>query len=82
MSFVGDMAMRQAFNHFDKSGDGSISKDELSAALIALGLPGSSFEVRFLMMMVDKDHDKSISFDEFKKIALMVNAGKGKGVCG
>jgi calcium-binding protein CML len=74
-----DHVLKQAFNHFDKSGDGHISKDELKGALETLGLPSNSFEIKFLIKAIDKDHDGTVSFDEFKKLASMVQAGSGKG---
>ncbi|KMT15741.1 hypothetical protein BVRB_3g057190 [Beta vulgaris subsp. vulgaris] len=62
--------MKEAFNVFDKNGDGFISVDELRSVLGSLGLnQGRNLEdCKLMIMKVDVDGDGMVSFKEFKKM--------------
>ncbi|KAF7193146.1 Calmodulin [Pseudocercospora fuligena] len=60
--------LRQAFNVFDRDGSGTISVTELRDMLKALGDNLTDAEVDQIMKSADTDGDKTISFEEFKKI--------------
>lgn len=67
--------MKEAFNVFDKNGDGFISVDELGTVLGSLGLhQGRNLEdCKLMITKVDVDGDGMVSFKEFKK--MMKNGG-------
>ena len=67
--------MKEAFNVFDKNGDGFISVDELGSVLGSLGLhQGRNLEdCKLMITKVDVDGDGMVSFKEFKK--MMKNGG-------
>lgn len=66
--------MREAFDVFDRNGDGFITVDELRSVLSSLGLKqGKAMEeCRKMIMKVDVDGDGRVDFSEFK---LMMKAG-------
>uniref|UniRef100_A0A803KTF9 EF-hand domain-containing protein n=1 Tax=Chenopodium quinoa TaxID=63459 RepID=A0A803KTF9_CHEQI len=73
--------MKEAFNVFDKNGDGFISVDELRSVLGSLGLnQGRNLEdCKLMIMKVDVDGDGMVSFKEFKKMMkqeIAVSRGK------
>ena len=58
-------SVSKAFDEFDADGDGSISVDELCAALRALGQESSEAEVAALVAAYDENDNGVIDFDEF-----------------
>eukprot|EP00173_Palmaria_palmata_P002152 Plantae.Rhodophyta-Palmaria_palmata.ctg23364.p1 GENE.Plantae.Rhodophyta-Palmaria_palmata.ctg23364~~Plantae.Rhodophyta-Palmaria_palmata.ctg23364.p1 ORF type:complete len:154 (-),score=39.04 Plantae.Rhodophyta-Palmaria_palmata.ctg23364:154-615(-) len=56
---------RQAFNVFDKNGDGDISLNELGSVLRSLGQKPTKKSVRLMIKKVDADGSGTIDFDEF-----------------
>ncbi|RHY33989.1 hypothetical protein DYB32_001225 [Aphanomyces invadans] len=59
----------QAFQHFDKDGNGAISYAEFKAGLNELHLDGfSDTHVESVIHALDKDNSGSISLQEFKKL--------------
>eukprot|EP00116_Pleurobrachia_bachei_P010850 sb/3471112/ len=60
---------RQAFNIFDKDGDGSISTRELGSVMRSLGQNPSDKELRSMCNKVDVDGNGKLDFKEF--IVLM-----------
>jgi Ca2+-binding EF-hand superfamily protein len=58
----------QTFRRYDVSGDGRISRNELRAALEALGLPSGRFSTKLVMKVGDRSGDGYLDFNEFKKI--------------
>jgi len=67
---VGEEDMKEAFNVFDRNGDGFISVDELKAVLSSLGLKqGKSLEdCRKMIIQVDVDGDGRVNFKEFRQM--------------
>ncbi|KAL9233200.1 hypothetical protein vseg_008225 [Gypsophila vaccaria] len=65
-----DHDIREAFNVFDKNGDGFISVEELRSVLDSLGLSqGRNLEdCKLMIRKVDVDGDGRVNFVEFKKM--------------
>lgn len=57
--------LRQAFNLFDKDGDGHITAKELGVVMKSLGQSPTKEELRDMIQEVDLDGNKVIDFDEF-----------------
>ncbi|CAM9563600.1 unnamed protein product [Choristocarpus tenellus] len=60
-----DIEIREAFEFFDKDGDGEISPKELAGIMRGLGDALSDDEVNLLVQVADKDGDGTISIEEF-----------------
>ncbi|MBN8156988.1 EF-hand domain-containing protein, partial [Vibrio vulnificus] len=62
--------MREAFNVFDRNGDGYISVEELRSVLGSLGLKqGRTFEdCKKMIMKVDVDGDGRVNFMELREM--------------
>merc|ERR1712173_469687 len=60
--------LKEAFNVFDKNGDGEITAQELADTMKALGENLTEDDVKFMMSEVDSDNNGVIDFDEFKKM--------------
>jgi Ca2+-binding EF-hand superfamily protein len=73
----------QAFQVFDKDGDGFINRQELKTILRSLGQNPTDDDIEQLMQTVDNGHDGRISFDEFIKIiSIQIKAsGLSKVTC-
>lgn len=56
--------LRQAFQAYDKNGDGVISLDELKAILTGNG-DITEAEVEEMLMGADVDHDNKVNYHEF-----------------
>ena len=67
--------MRDAFNLFDRDGNGVIDIQELALMMNALGESMSPDEVGNLLVEADADGDGVINFEEFKVIMLMDRSG-------
>ncbi|CAE6138684.1 unnamed protein product [Arabidopsis arenosa] len=67
---VGEEDMKEAFNVFDRNGDGFITVDELKAVLSSLGLKqGMSLEeCRKMIIQVDVDGDGRVDYKEFRQM--------------
>ena len=67
---MGEEDMKEAFNVFDRNGDGFITVDELKAVLSSLGLKqGKTLEeCRKMIMQVDVDGDGRVDYKEFKQM--------------
>ena len=61
--------VRAAFKRFDADGDGSLSKDELAAAMKSSGQSYSNVEIDAIFSLGDVDGDGEITMTEF--VALM-----------
>mmetsp|Transcript_48869 Transcript_48869/g.66543 ORF Transcript_48869/g.66543 Transcript_48869/m.66543 type:complete len:102 (-) Transcript_48869:210-515(-) len=57
--------MEEAFDLFDKDGDGTISTGELKNLLRCFGQKSNEEEIKKIIKENDKDNSGSISFDEF-----------------
>jgi len=65
---------REAFQLFDKDGNGTIEIDELKIVLSSLGQPATQEELEELMKLADIDGDGTIdldevSFSDFQKVS-------------
>ena len=60
--------LKAIFNKFDADSSGSISLEELKAALSMGGKSATDEEVEEALAQVDTNDDKEISFDEFQEI--------------
>lgn len=56
---------REAFEMFDKDGDGTISPAELEAVMNSIGMQPTAEEIAEMIADVDEDQSGSIDFDEF-----------------
>ncbi|XP_062620976.1 calmodulin-A-like [Saccostrea cucullata] len=56
---------REAFNLFDKDGDGSITTTELGTVMRSLGQNPTESELQDMINEVDYDESGTIDFDEF-----------------
>ena len=77
-------ALKQAFQHFDKNGDGTISIEELADVMKSCGKNPSKQELEGILLIilvnllrfeivdiinnVDLDGDKVVNFEEFVKM--------------
>ena len=57
--------LREAFGHFDKDRDGSITRAEFQKGLFNLGFQLKLEEIMGLLDVLDKNHDNTIDYDEF-----------------
>ncbi|RAL40407.1 hypothetical protein DM860_006477 [Cuscuta australis] len=67
-----------AFKHFDKDGNGYITRDELMHAMKDYGM-GDEATIREILNDVDTDNDGKINYDEFKQMmrkGTVENEGK------
>jgi len=60
--------LKEAFDVFDKDGNGKITAQELADTMKALGENLTPEDIEFMMSEVDQDNDKEIDFEEFKKM--------------
>ncbi|KAJ2773363.1 hypothetical protein IWQ56_001023 [Coemansia nantahalensis] len=61
-----DAEYKEAFNVFDKDGNGRISKTELRQVMVSLGENLNDDEIDAMFGEADTNKDDAISFDEFK----------------
>jgi len=60
--------LKEAFDVFDKDGNGKITAQELADTMKALGENLTQEDIEFMMSEVDQNNDKEIDFEEFKKM--------------
>ncbi len=65
-----------AFSMFDVDGGGTIDASELGKVMAQAGLPTTGRDIRKVMDILDKDHDGTITYEEFRRWACMVPAGE------
>jgi len=70
-SFSYEDELKEAFDVFDKDGNGKITAAELAETMKALGENLSHEDIEFMMSEVDQNNDKEIDFDEFKKMMAL-----------
>ena len=68
MAQVSDAELQQAFQLFDKSGDGKINASELQGALAQFGQTFSEAEIQKVIAAFDGDKEGTLNFAEFKKL--------------
>merc|ERR1712151_60359 len=61
-----EVQLKQAFQVFDKDGNGSLSKEEMLEAMTSMGRKFTPGEMDAFMRAVDQDSNGVIDFDEFK----------------
>lgn len=66
---------RDAYNIFDKNGDGGVGITELGHVMRCLGLEPTDEEVRRMFEEVDVDGSGEISFDEFLQLMAEMTGG-------
>ncbi|KAI4497742.1 hypothetical protein M0802_007282 [Mischocyttarus mexicanus] len=59
---------KEAFNLFDKDGDGNITKEELGRVMRSLGQFARAEELNTMLQEIDIDGDGTVSFEEFVEI--------------
>jgi calcium-dependent protein kinase len=64
--------LRQAFEHFDKDGNGSISIKEIEEGLAGIEKSGD-INWEEIMKDVDRDRDGEVSFEEFKMMMIKLS---------
>lgn len=57
--------LKQAFDLFDRNGDGHISAQELGTVMRQLGFSPSDKEIRRMIAEVDKNTNSMVEFEEF-----------------
>jgi len=57
--------LREAFNVFDKDGNGTISEDELRQVMHNLGEKLTDEDIKAMMREADTDGDGEVNFEEF-----------------
>ncbi len=68
--------LRAAFAHFDADGDGTISREELRAALAGGAYAGPDDDIERIIDEVDKDGDGEIDYDEFVAMLSSLQTAK------
>merc|ERR1719461_1496987 len=63
-----EQELLEAFQVFDKDGDGNITASELASTMKALGENLDEDDIKFMMSEVDTNNDGNIDFQEFKKM--------------
>ena len=58
-------AFREAFNQFDKDGDGHITVQELGVVMLGLNIKVTKAELNDIIRQVDTDNNGTIEFNEF-----------------
>ncbi|KXN82946.1 Calmodulin [Leucoagaricus sp. SymC.cos] len=63
--------LREAFEYFDKNGDGSINVDELKIVMRNIGVYLTDEELDLMMKEADEDGNGVIDFQEFRRVILL-----------
>lgn len=67
-----DQQVEAAFRSFDLDGNGEISGAELGRCMSLAGIPSTGRDIRRMLQIMDKDGNKKISYDEFRRFACFV----------
>lgn len=69
--------MKEAFSHFDKDGDGTISAQELGVVMrslehvmVNLGEKFTEERIAHMIKGADEDGDRKLSYEEFLKLMM------------
>ena len=62
---------REAFNIFDKNGDGTISASELGSVMKSIGQKASKKEIKSMIKEVDVNCNGSVEYDEFCQMMVL-----------
>jgi calmodulin len=66
--------LREAFNHFDEDGSGTIDTDEIVHAMTKIGQKLTMAQAKQFVKAADKDGDGEIDYNEF---VSMLTSGRG-----
>ena len=59
------IAIRDTFDHFDRNGDGFISRDEFRKGLVDIGVEANQEDLNHMFSIFDINGDESVSLDKF-----------------
>lgn len=68
--------MRAAFARLDENASGSITSEEVLAVLQKYGLPAKKADADRMIALLDKDNNRSITYDEFVKFSMLLPAAQ------
>mmetsp|Transcript_19590 Transcript_19590/g.42503 ORF Transcript_19590/g.42503 Transcript_19590/m.42503 type:complete len:412 (+) Transcript_19590:207-1442(+) len=74
-----DREIEAAFKEFDSDNNGEISAREIGQVMSAAGLPTTGKDIRRLMELLDKDHNDTVSYEEFRRFACMLPSWQVEG---
>mmetsp|Transcript_38875 Transcript_38875/g.99316 ORF Transcript_38875/g.99316 Transcript_38875/m.99316 type:complete len:80 (-) Transcript_38875:79-318(-) len=77
MSTFSESDIREAFQTFDRDGNGFIGASDLHNTYLAINEDLNDDEVDELIRLVDHDGDGQVSYEEFRKMVLEFNKKAG-----
>ena len=70
--------LREMFRRMDADGSGTLSEEELRAALAELGVQAEPTQVRAMLQVADADGDARVKEDEFVDVISSIRAGASR----
>mmetsp|Transcript_12449 Transcript_12449/g.30517 ORF Transcript_12449/g.30517 Transcript_12449/m.30517 type:complete len:80 (+) Transcript_12449:65-304(+) len=77
MTTFSESDIREAFQTFDRDGNGFIGASDLHNTYLAINENLNDDEVDELIRLVDHDGDGQVSYEEFRKMVLEFNRKAG-----
>mmetsp|Transcript_52373 Transcript_52373/g.122875 ORF Transcript_52373/g.122875 Transcript_52373/m.122875 type:complete len:80 (-) Transcript_52373:191-430(-) len=77
MTTFSESDIREAFQTFDRDGNGFIGASDLHNTYLAINENLTDDEVDELIRLVDHDGDGQVSYEEFRKMVLEFNKKAG-----
>eukprot|EP00281_Chroomonas_sp_CCMP1168_P033838 CAMPEP_0206252950 /NCGR_PEP_ID=MMETSP0047_2-20121206/22890_1 /ASSEMBLY_ACC=CAM_ASM_000192 /TAXON_ID=195065 /ORGANISM="Chroomonas mesostigmatica_cf, Strain CCMP1168" /LENGTH=81 /DNA_ID=CAMNT_0053679123 /DNA_START=62 /DNA_END=304 /DNA_ORIENTATION=+ len=77
MTTFSESDIREAFQTFDRDGNGFIGASDLHNTYLAINENLNDDEVDELIRLVDHDGDGQVSYEEFRKMVLEFNGKQG-----
>mmetsp|Transcript_18349 Transcript_18349/g.35768 ORF Transcript_18349/g.35768 Transcript_18349/m.35768 type:complete len:80 (+) Transcript_18349:67-306(+) len=77
MTTFSESDIREAFQTFDRDGNGFIGASDLHNTYLAINEDLNDDEVDELIRLVDHDGDGQVSYEEFRKMVLEFNKKAG-----
>ena len=68
----------EVFRDIDESGDGKVTKKELSRGLTQLGVSATAAEIDEVFGILDKDGDGSVVYRELARVLKATDKNRGK----